>query len=195
MFEQNPTCAGMYRRRLGPVHHLTGPVTTDTLRLTAGEPPLASTTSAGVLRVVAVAALTAFASWFGSTFVRFGPDTTPVVSLAAGVALAGILLGGSRLWPGIVVGVFAAELGGSAAAGLSSSGVVAALAIAFAAALQAVVSAALFRAVVGASDPFHRARDGGWFVVIGTILGCVIMPTVTATADGVSGVMPWNQWS
>jgi diguanylate cyclase (GGDEF)-like protein len=144
---------------------------------------------------VAVAALTAFASWFGSTFARLGPESTPVVSLAAGVALAGILLGGSRLWPGIVVGVFAAELGGLTTAGLTFSGVVAALAIAFAAALQAVVSAALFRAVVGASDPFHRARDGGWFVVIGTILGCVIMPTVTATADGVSGAMPWAHWS
>src|SRR5262249_1221324 len=72
---------------------------------------------------------------------------------------------------------------------------IAALAISFAVALQAVLAAALFRLVAGTNDPFHRARDAGWFVVLAGMLGCVICPTVTASAAALTRSAPWEQWS
>jgi diguanylate cyclase (GGDEF)-like protein len=165
------------------------------MRLTAGEPPLAATASAGTMRIVALAALTAVAAWFGQEYAVLSPEWSPAVYPAAGVALAGVLLGGFRLWPGIVIGILVVELSQIAATGGSFSRFVAALAIAFALALQAVIAAALFRAVAGNNDPFHRSRDAGWFVVLAGMLACVICPTVNAMAAGLIGSLPWEQWS
>jgi diguanylate cyclase (GGDEF)-like protein len=142
-----------------------------------------------------LAALTAAATWFARDYTTLAPQLGPAVSPAAGIALAGILLGGSRLWPGIVLGVLLAEGGRLATISGTFRDFVVVLALAFAVAMQAVVSAGLFRAVVGANDPFHRSRDAGWFVVLGAILGCVIVPTVSATANSLAGTSAWDHWS
>src|SRR5262245_43713386 len=190
------------RPRCGPVRagRGSGPSVFDrpvigSVRVTAGEPPLAATTSAGAVRLVGLAALTAIATWFAPAYTILAPDVVPAVYPAAGIAVAAILLGGSKLWPGIVLGVLLAESSRLAASGGSFREFVVILALAFAAAMQAVVAAGLFRAIVGTNDPFHRARDAGWFVLLVGILGCVIVPMVSATAVCLSGALPLDYWS
>ncbi len=111
----------------------------------------------------------------------------------SGIALAAILLCGSRVWPGIWLGAFLANLWDyfnpadpfSLAAHLGvSSG------IAVGSTLQALLGAALLRRWVGDLSPLDRAQDVFRFVGI-VLLMCPVAATVGVTSLCLAGFAPW----
>lgn len=129
------------------------------------------------MRVAAFSVLIAASSWFARHHGTLPPGPT-TVNVSAGIGIAGVLLSGNRLWPGIVIGTLLSDTGRLTAG--HPTELAAVLALAFSAALQAVMGAAMFRWAAGSNDPFHRARDAGWFVVLAAGLGCLMHPTVEA---------------
>jgi PAS domain S-box-containing protein len=111
---------------------------------------------------------------------------------ASGLALAALLLGGSRLWPGIWLG--------SAAANLTVEGsLVASAIIATGSSLQALAGAALVRRYIGLPQRFRRAIEVVRFVVL-TALAATVAPTCALLALGllhpVTGrELFWNWWT
>src|SRR5207253_9499251 len=115
------------------------------------------------------------------------PFTASAVFPASGVALAAVLLGGPRVWPGVWLGSLAANtlvltrpdllrLGPRPDQLLP--GLACAAAIATGAALQAVAAAGLFRWLAGgAAIPFRRARDAAAVVAV-ALTGCPVNATV-----------------
>jgi PAS domain S-box-containing protein len=102
----------------------------------------------------------------------------PVVSSAwppSGIALAALLLFGTRLWPGIAVGAFVVNF----TAGIAPLG---AAGIAVGNTLEAVIAAWLVTSFAGFRVSLERRRD-----VFALVLGAVMAPPVSATI-GVSVV-------
>jgi diguanylate cyclase (GGDEF)-like protein len=159
------------------------------------EPPLSVSAAADVARVLAIAALTGIATWMGHSLTDLPASPVAAAWPAVGVALAGVLLVGSRIWPAIALGVLVAEIVRLNATSGTFVEFIAVVSTAAAIALQAVVAASLFRTMVGTNDPFRRARDAGLFVVLTAILGCGIVPTVSASAAAMMGELPWDRWS
>jgi signal transduction histidine kinase len=87
----------------------------------------------------------------------------------SGIAVAALLLGGSRLWPAVWVGSFAANV--SIEAAWLTAAVIAA-----GSSVQSVAIAALMRRHVGVPRRFESVRQVATFVVI-TALGSAIAPT------------------
>lgn len=126
------------------------------------------------------------------------PFTASAVFPASGVALAAVLLGGPRLWPGVWVGSFAVNALVLARPDLLHLGarpdhpltaVACAAVIAIGAALQAVLGAGLFRLLAGgAVTPFQRARDAAAFVAV-ALLGGLVNPTVGTGGLTLAGLL------
>ena len=110
----------------------------------------------------------------------------------SGIALAGLLLGGNRLWPGIWIGSTAANLtiDGSAFA---------AAAIATGSTLQALIGAELIRRHIGAPYRFGRAADVIRFVALAA-LTATVAPTFALLPLALMHPMApvelfWNWWT
>jgi signal transduction histidine kinase len=110
----------------------------------------------------------------------------------SGIALAALLLGGNRLWPGVWIGSFAANL--------SVEGrLLASLVIATGSALQAFAIATLVRRHVGVPRTFERVREVLSFVGLAAG-GAIIAPTVAllplATIYPMDAArLAWNWWT
>jgi PAS domain S-box-containing protein len=110
----------------------------------------------------------------------------------SGLALAALLLGGSRLWPGIWLG--------SAAANLTIEGSLAASAvIASGSTVQALAGAALVRRYIGVPQRFRRAKEVVKFVALAA-LAATIAPTFGLLPLGLLHPMAarelfWNWWT
>jgi diguanylate cyclase (GGDEF)-like protein len=149
-------------------------------------------------RVLGLAIGYALAAMLGLGLSVLPPFTASAVFPASGVALAAVLLGGPRLWPGIWLGSFAVNALVLARPDLLRLGVrpdeplVAvgcAAAIATGAVLQAVIAAGLFRVLAGgAVTLFHRSRDAAAFVAV-ALLGCLINATVGTGAQSLAGLL------
>ncbi len=101
----------------------------------------------------------------------------------AGIALAGLLLGGRRLWPGIVLGSFCVNVATSfdpsnGWAIARSLGL--ALAIGFGAAAEGLVGAALVRRYVQQPLELVRAQDVARFFLLGGPLSCLVNASIGA---------------
>jgi len=105
-----------------------------------------------------------------SLLVAIPPGYASAIWPPSGIALAGLLLGGPALWPGIWLGSFVANA--SIEGALVTSAV-----IATGSTLQAHIVAALVRARLGVPRRFERARDVLIFVGL-VVSGAVIAPTV-----------------
>lgn len=131
------------------------------------------------------------------------PGYATAVWPAAGLALAGMLLLGYRIWPGVLLGSFLinfwTSFDPSSAAAIAKS-VTLALGIGAGAALQAAGGAWLVRRWVGFPNEFTDER-----AVIKLLVGCVpvscfVSPTVGVTALFLAGVVPgssclFNWWT
>ena len=110
----------------------------------------------------------------------------------SGLALAALLLGGGRLWPGIWLG--------SAAANLTIEGSLAASAlIATGSTVQALAGAALVRRYIGVPQRFRRAKEVVMFVALAA-LAATIAPTFGLLPLGLMHPMAgrelfWNWWT
>ena len=141
----------------------------------------------------ALVALAYFTAAKLALLVAIPPGYAAALWPASGIALAALLLAGNRLWPGVWVGSFAANLSieGSLAA---------AAAIASGSALQALAGAALVRRHVGVPYRFARVEDVVKFVGLAA-LSATIAPTIALLPLGLMHPMPgaelvrnWLTW-
>ncbi|HZS68178.1 MAG TPA: MASE1 domain-containing protein [Burkholderiales bacterium] len=119
---------------------------------------------------VALLAVVYFTAAKLSLLLAIPPGYATAVWPPSGIALAALLLWGNRLWPGVWIGSFAANLTIEGAA-------LTAAVIATGSALQAHVIAALLSRTIGAPRRFLRVRDVAIFVSL-VVSGAVIAPSV-----------------
>ena len=112
------------------------------------------------------------------------PGYATAVWPAAGIALAAMLIFGTRLWPGVLIGSFIVNVGVSFDASSSVAilrSVVVALLIGGGATLQAWIGAQLVRRFVGYPTPLDIERDVGVFLLLGGPVACLVNATVSVT--------------
>jgi len=115
----------------------------------------------------------------------------------SGIALAGALLAGYRVWPGIWLGSFLANLWDyfdpankfSLTAHLVVSGSIAA-----GSTLQALLGAWLLSGLIGGRNPLDRARSVFQFVGV-ALLMCLVAATVGVTTLCLAGFAPWANYN
>jgi|GEM_PF-2265295 len=130
------------------------------------------------------------------------PGVATPVWPPSGIALAVILLWGYRVWPGIVLGSFLANIEtlfdtNSTLSFLRPAGVT--LAIGLGSAWQALVGAFLIQRFTGTHNPFIRAKDIFKFTGI-EVVSCLVSPTVGVTSlligHFISGSLsPYTWWT
>jgi PAS domain S-box-containing protein len=143
---------------------------------------------------VALLAAVYFAAAKVSLLVAIPPGYATAVWPPSGIALASLLLWGTRLWPGVWIGSFAANL-------TIDGALLASAAIATGSALQAHVIAALLSRRIGVPRRFERVQEVGIFVGL-IIGGAVIAPTVAMLALETRSPLPplelvsnwWTWW-
>ncbi|MEQ1858301.1 MAG: MASE1 domain-containing protein [Chthoniobacteraceae bacterium] len=121
-----------------------------------------------------------------------GGHVTPVWP-PSGIALAAVLLLGRRVWPGIWLGSFAANLWDFLG---STPGVATGLAtvatLGMGATLAALAGGYLLRRFVGERDLLERVRDVCAFLALGGVLSCLISATIGVTALCMGGFAAWS---
>ena len=133
-------------------------------------------------RIAALAVVYFAGARLGLRFVDIGPQVSAVWP-PAGIALAAILLGGYRLWPGIVLGEFASSL----VAGLALPAVVWLAAGNTAKVLLAVW---LLKRFVGFRNAMERVRDVIGLAVVGALLTTAVGAAVGVACDMVFSELP-----
>ncbi|MDC8759150.1 CHASE domain-containing protein [Janthinobacterium fluminis] len=123
-------------------------------------------------------------------------NATPVWP-PSGIAFAVLLLCGFRMWPGILVGAFAANLAAFAANGVAPgwTGVLVSLAIACGNTLEALLGAFLLRRFAGASRQLTQLQNIYKFALV-AVLMCLLSAGIGALALVAGGVVaPAAQWA
>ena len=148
-----------------------------------------------IARPLAEAALLAVAYFLAARLaleMAIPPGYATPIWPGSGLALAALLLGGSRLWPGVWLG--------SAAANLTiETSLVASVVIATGSSVQALVGAALVRRHIGVPYRFRRAEQVIKFVALAA-LASTIAPTCGLLPLGLLHPMAgselfWNWWT
>jgi integral membrane sensor domain MASE1 len=129
-----------------------------------------------------------------SLLLAIPPGYATAIWPPAGLALAGVLVGGPRVWPGIWLGSFLVNFwptpeATSAGALLSSLAIPASIGLG--AATQALVGALLVRHLVGFPSPLDRGSEIVAFLGLGGPRSCLINATWGVTTLFVSDVVPW----
>jgi signal transduction histidine kinase/integral membrane sensor domain MASE1 len=121
----------------------------------------------------------------------------------SGIALAGILLLGNRVWPGVLIGSFIVNV----ATAYDTSSVSALLlsvslpaSIGAGASLQALAGAYLVRRVVGFPSPLDNERDIAWFMLLAGPVSCLVNSSIGIATLWVHGLIPtevllFNWWT
>ena len=129
-----------------------------------------------------------------SLWLAIPPGYATAIYPSAGLALAGVLLYGARVWPAIWLGSFMVNVwttfAARDAAALLPSGAVPTL-IGVGATLQALVGACLVRRVVRFPSALSHGREIVALLVLGGPVSCVVSATVAVTALVLSGQIPW----
>ncbi len=122
-----------------------------------------------------------FAGGYLGMLLASPPSNASPVWPAAGVALAGVLLYGARLFPGVFLGAMAAQiysfLDTSTADSVDASILVASI-IAVGSCLQAYFGAALIKRFVGEHDPLVEDKKILSFLLLGGPLSCTVSATL-----------------
>jgi PAS domain S-box-containing protein len=138
-----------------------------------------------------VAALTfayVVAGKFGLMFAQVHPSATAVWA-PTGIALAGLLLCGTRAWPAVFAGAFLVNV-------TTAGSVATSLGIATGNTLEAVIGAALVKRFANGAHAFDRPRHVLAFALVGGVVGPVVSATVGATTLSLAGFSDWARyWS
>lgn len=140
-----------------------------------------------------VAAAYLGAAQMGFAF-AFATHQVTAVWPPTGLALAALVLGGQRLWPGVLLGAFVAN-------SMSDEAVVTAAVIAVGNTTEAVVGAWLVRRVDGFRPSLERTRDVLTLVVLAAFVSTMISATVGVAALWSEGIVQadraaavWRVW-
>lgn len=116
----------------------------------------------------------------------------------SGIALASVLLGGYRVWPGVFIGSFLINIGiafdASSTVTILQSIIVGA-GIASGAAVQAVVGAWLVRRKLQLPTLLEKEEDVFYLIVLGGFISCLINATISTTILHISGVVPTSEFT
>ncbi len=104
-----------------------------------------------------------------------------------GIALAAILLGGYRLWPGIWLGAFLVNL-------TTAGTVLTSIGIATGNTLESVVGAWLVEHFANGRRAFERAADIFLFVLLAVILSTSLSATIGVTSLALGGIAPFDKY-
>ncbi len=146
-----------------------------------------------VAGVVALAVTYFAGARLGFWLAHIGPAVNAVWP-PTGIALAALLLGGYRLWPGIVIG----DVASSMAAGFASPSI---FLLAAGNTGQALLAVWLLRRFVGFRNDMQRARDVLGLTVAGAFLATMVGATTGVATHMVFAVVPlhraatlWASW-
>ena len=112
---------------------------------------------------------------------------------AAGVALAALVLGGYKLWPGIALGAFVANL-------WTGGPLLGALGISVGNTLEALLGALALRHVVGLRDTFDRLSHAIGLLVLAAMLSTTVSATIGVASLHLAGALragvmeTWRAW-
>src|SRR5438132_9471180 len=142
-------------------------------------------------RVVLLAAAY-FAAAKLALLVAIPPGYATAVWPPSGIALAGVLLLGSRIWPGIWLGASLVNVA-------VQSSLVAATLMGAGNTLEALAGAALVRALIGLPGAFRRGEDVVKFVVIAAASATIAATVAAAPLAFVHSLqlpeLLWNWWT
>ena len=113
-----------------------------------------------------------------------GTIGSPVLP-ASGIGLAAMLLAGPVVWPGVLAASFLANL---SALPFSAAGLAAAAAIALGNVAEPLLAVLLIGRVSRSLDPFSKARDAIWYVLVAIVAG-LLAATNGATALRFAGLI------
>lgn len=136
---------------------------------------------AAVVAILAVAYFTAAKLGLRLAFIH--PSATPVWP-PTGIALAAFLVLGYRVWPGILLGAFVANL-------LTAGSSATSMGIAVGNTLEGVVGVYLVNRFAGGRHAFERAGDVFKFAVLAGLVSTTVSPTVGVTSLSLSGFASW----
>ena len=103
----------------------------------------------------------------------------------AGIAVAALLLLGSRLWPAIFAGAFVVNV-------TTAGSVATSLVIATGNTLEALLAAALVRRFAGGPAAFDRAQDIFVFAGLGGLVSSMVSPSIGLTVLSLVGYAAWS---
>ena len=112
----------------------------------------------------------------------------------AGIGLAAVLLLGYRVFPGILMGVFIANVTvfiNSQTGTIPITSVLTSLSIAIGSTLEPLAGAYLFRRLIGQKNSLNRGQDVFTFVIAGAI-SCLISSIIGPTSICLAELAPWD---
>jgi PAS domain S-box-containing protein len=139
-----------------------------------------------------------------SYFLAISPEYASVIWPPSGIALAGVLIYGYRVWPGILLGVLlinglVPEETRSISDNLVSVGIT--LVIGIGASLQAMLGTYLVRRYAGFPNGLTREKDILWFLFYGGLLSALVNSTLsvatfvaTGRTSAESFLSNWGTW-
>ncbi len=138
------------------------------------------------------------------TFLAIPPGYATAIWPPSGIALAGILLYGYRVWPGILLGSLLVNLPTTWITSSSHEiliSIMILLAISAGAALQAVTGAYLLRRFAGFPNPLASEKEVFSFLLFGGLLSSLVNSTLSVTTLVLSNRIPianfianWGTW-
>jgi len=140
-----------------------------------------------LIEAVVLAGVYFLAAKAGLRLAFLHPSATPVWP-PTGIAIAALLLRGTRAWPGIFLGAFAANV--------TTDGTVwTSLGIAVGNTLEAVVAAGLVNRYAGGRRAFDRLEDIVRFALAAALLSTAISATIGVTSLALGGFAPWRMYA
>lgn len=140
--------------------------------------------SAGLIALLA--AVYFAAAKMGLALAVVHPSATAVWP-PTGIALAALLVLGARVWPGIAIGAFLANI-------TTEGSLATAAGIALGNTLEAVIGAWLVQRFAGGRNAFSRPADVFRFLALAAGLSTVVSATVGVTTLSLWGYAPWSAY-
>jgi signal transduction histidine kinase len=106
----------------------------------------------------------------------------------SGLALAALLIFGKRLWPGILIGAFVANL-------LTGAPILVALGISGGNTLEAVLAVYALRRIPGFNVSLGRVRDVVALIVFAAVLSTMVAATIGVTSLHIGGIVSLPQYA
>ncbi len=138
-------------------------------------------------KIILIAVIYFVSAKFGLSL-AFTTKQVTTVWPPTGIALAILLIGGYRYWPGIAMGAFVANL-------LTGETSAVALGIMIGNTLEAVTGAYLLNRLVGFDIKMSRIKDIIGFIFFGTLLNTAISATIGVYSLSVGGLSPWASFN